>query len=64
MDANFRLNNKLTDSKDRTDRNLTDGCAYMAPKMQYDAYIRKTEGQKDAEPVSRLFRNPFSSYHI
>ncbi|VDC02624.1 unnamed protein product [Peniophora sp. CBMAI 1063] len=50
LDANFRLNNKLTDSKDRTDPNLTDGCAYMAPRLQYDAYILKTEGAPEPEP--------------
>ncbi|VDB85046.1 unnamed protein product [Peniophora sp. CBMAI 1063] len=35
----------MTRSKDETDPNLTDGCAYMAPRVEYNAYLDVTEKQ-------------------
>ncbi|VDC05642.1 unnamed protein product [Peniophora sp. CBMAI 1063] len=55
MDANFRLNNKLTKHEDR-DPNLTDGSAYMAPPMEYDNYLKATEGRDQAEPPNDCSR--------
>lgn len=45
MDANFRLSNKLTRSTNKTDPNLTDGKAYMAPRKDYNLYLQENEGE-------------------
>ncbi|KZV59553.1 hypothetical protein PENSPDRAFT_554740, partial [Peniophora sp. CONT] len=51
LDANFRLSNKLTRSTNKTDPNLTDGKAYMAPRKDYGVYIKQTErADREAKP--------------
>ncbi|VDC04536.1 unnamed protein product [Peniophora sp. CBMAI 1063] len=46
LDANFRLNNKLTRSKvhdEHHDPNLSEGCAYMPPRKEYNDYLDMME---------------------
>ncbi|VDB85334.1 unnamed protein product [Peniophora sp. CBMAI 1063] len=59
IDANFRLSNRFSRSTEKSDPCLNDGRAYMISAVQFEAYLKELDKDKDGNDIEQI--NPIFS---